>query len=115
MGLPNKVRFGLAADSGVLHLTKGETVEPHYRMENNGRYDSQCNLVHLAKHLSAQGIDPVITARSRIFIGEPEYRYPVSHITGNVYTESLTEIMSVAVSPEDTETLLTHDDCTPIC
>ena len=115
MELPNKVRFGQVAGAGVLHLTQSETAEPHYRMEDNGRFDSQCNLVLLAKHLSAHGIDHVITARSRIYIGEPEYQYPVSNLTNHVYTESLTEIMSVAVSPEDTETLLNHKHCRPLC
>ena len=119
MGLPNKVRFGLAADdeaeeTRILHLTQSETVEPHYRMELNGRVQEN-DLVQMAQLLSLEGIEPILTARSRIYRGEKEYKYPLAFLRDDIYTEALTEFMAVSVPPEETENLLAHDDCTPMC
>ncbi len=113
MGLPNKVRFGLAADSGVLHLSQGAETEPHYRMELNGCVD-QNDLIRMAKHLSAEGILPILFANSILSPQKEDYKYPLSGIQGNAFTEALTAIKSVSVPSEETDNLLAHDHCTPL-
>ena len=112
MGLPNKVRFGQAA--GELYLSHDQDTGPHYRMDLNGRIE-QNDLIHMAQYLSAEGIEPIVFANSVLYPLKKDYKYPLSFIKGHVFTEALTQIKSVTVPPEETENLLAHEHCTPVC